>query len=188
MKWHLESLSTLIRDNRKLMPAVIIIAALSSLLIIRAGYGYHVEAKKKIFLNIERYASIQSMLAREDEVLKLKDSYKERLRVLESGLLKSDKPAIAAAELEEAFKTFASRKGIKVSSEKALPFERAGSYTRIPVEFQINARLSELKELLYDMRSARVLMGARTVRIKTVPEKTSGILDVTLLVEGASGK
>jgi hypothetical protein len=179
------SIASFARANRKLAPAFALIIVLVSLLVARAAYNYHTAVLGEIAVSADRYAAFQSMLERADELRGLQEANERKLRDLEGGLLSADKPSIAAAKLQEAFKALVSKKKISVTSERALPAVYADRYARVPVEFQVKAGMSELKDLLYEVQASPVLMGVKSLRIKSTESGGPGSLDVTIVVEGA---
>lgn len=168
--------------------AALAVVFLLSLLLIRAGYSYHVATMSEIEARVGDYEAAISMVGMEEELKKRKESGEKRLMELEKGLLKADKPSTGAAMLQEAFKALTVKKGITVASEKALPHSEQGIYVRVPVEFQLRAGLPQLKDLLYEMSGSAYIMGVKKIRIKKAGQGGPGALDVTLTVEGAYKK
>lgn len=176
-----------VEANRRLLPALGIIVVLAALLIGRAGYRYHISSLEEIASNAERYEAFQTVLERADDFEKLKKKNEERVREFESGLLGAHKPSTGAAKLHEAFKELASKRGIAISSVRPLPAVYTERYAKVGVEFLVKGRLVEIKDLLYDMHASQVLMGVKSIRIKTEAEGSPS-LDATIVVEGAIRK
>jgi hypothetical protein len=185
MRSFIQGIASVVRANRKLAPAFAIIVVLASLLAARAVYNYHMAVLEEIASSADRYAAFQSMLERAGELRGLQEANELKLRALEGGLLSADTPPIAAAKLQEAFKALVSKKNIAVISERALPAVNADRYARVPVEFQVKAGMSEIKDLLYEIQASSVLMGVRSLRVKAADAGGPGSLDVTIVVEGA---
>ncbi len=179
------SVFSMIKANRRMLYLSAAICILAVLVIIKTGYNYHIALIEEIASKEELYFTNSSMLVRGDEMSKSLKAYEQRVSGLESGLLATDKPSIGAAMLVELFKIFSSHRGISITSEKVLPFKDAEIYVRIPVEFQFKAEMYQLKELLFDLESSSILAGVRDLRIKAANMKSSGGLDVSMVVEGA---
>ncbi len=177
----------LLKGNGRSFYLVVLSGSVIFLLIIAFGLRYHLGAQEEIALKAEQYAVFSSLISRKDDILKRKEAAFEMIGSLEKGLLKAESPSMGAVMLEEAFKAFSARRGIKIVSEKALPPAEALAYIKVPVEFQLKAGTSGLKDLLLDIRSAPVLMGIRMMRIRSSGLSSSG-LDVTLVIEGAIKK
>lgn len=178
-------LRALMLENRKLLPGIVIIGVLAVLLILRAGYNYHQGMHQEI-------SSYEELLRNSSMILARGESLEERLSVgikmagtLEKGLLGAVQPSIGAAELQEEFKNYSSRRQIVITSETALSFEEAGDYIKIPVEFRFKAELWRLSDLLYDIQASPLLMGVKKLRIRSPEEREPTMLTVTIVVEGA---
>jgi Tfp pilus assembly protein PilO len=176
-----------VEANRRLLPAFVVIVILAALLIGRSGYRYHLSALEEIASTAERYEAFQSVLDRAGDFEKLRKKDDERVREFERGLLGADKPSTGAAKLHEAFKELASKRGVAISSVRPLSAVYTESYAKVGVEFLVKGRLVELKDLLYDMQASPVLMGVRSIRIKSDAEGSPS-LDATIVVEGAIRK
>ncbi|MBI1912592.1 MAG: hypothetical protein HYS21_11405 [Deltaproteobacteria bacterium] len=176
-----------LRQSR-LFYGALLIPLLVLLILARSAYRYHMGAREEIMVKIEQYQAQYSMMAKGEDILTAKKIAEERLLKMEKGLLDATKPSMAAAMLQETFKAFSSKKGITITSEKALNYSEKGRYIKIPVEFQFRAGLAELKDLLYDIKAAPVVMGVKEIRIKSPRQNEAGRLDVSLVIEGAINK
>lgn len=180
-----KKLRKLATENRRVFSGLVIIGVLCCLLILKWGYGYHVAIREEIATQRERYVAYAAILERSGEMAGFEKSAERHIGELEKGLLKAGKPSMAVAEMGEAFKKLSSKKGITVNFEKALAFAEEEGYVRIPVEFQFKAEMSRLKELLYDLEASPLLMGIRSVRLKSKGDEK---LEVSMVVEGAIRK
>jgi len=177
-------IQAMIKKNRRLVAGSAVIFALSALLVIEALHGRHIARKAEIAARAEAYVSGPEASLRGPQAERRIQSAEERITEMEKGLLGAGNPAVGAALLQEAFKSFASKKGISVASERALPASENGGYRKVPVEFQFKANLEELKGLLDDVSASKTVMGVRSVRVKS-PDSGAGRLDVSLVLEGA---
>jgi len=181
----IDKIRLLLMENRRILPGIALIGALVLILIGRWGYTHHQNSMEEIAAYREVLQVSSSIVARGDEIKSLIEQKKNRIKELERGLLKADKPSMAAAELQEAFKKLLISKKISISSESVLNFEEAGDYIRIPVEFHLKAGLSQLTRLLYDVRASRLLIGVRSLNIKVPFAKGREQMNVSLVIEGA---
>lgn len=180
----IKRIQTAIGRNRRLAFGFAAIFVLSALLAIRALHAEHAVRKAELEARAEAYMIDAPALLTSEQAEKTRRAAEEKLWEMEKGLLGADNPAIGAALLQESFKSYTSRKGISVSSERALPSSEKGGYKRIPVEFQFKASLEDLKGLMEDIKASPTVMGVRSIRVKS-PERGSGRLDVSLVLEGA---
>lgn len=177
-------IQAMIKKNRRLAAGVAVIFALCAFLAIEALHGRHIARKAEIAARAAAYASGPEASLRGPQAERLMKSTEERIMEMEKGLLGASNPAVGAALLQEAFKSFASKKGIAVASQRALPAGENGGYRKVPVEFQFKANLGELKGLLDDISASKTVMGVRSVRVKS-PDRGAGRFDVSLVLEGA---
>lgn len=180
----LERMTRLMEEDRRVVPAVLIILALSGLLVYQWGRGYHAGALEEIASLSEQYQMHRAVEARAGDLPTRIERARSDIEELERGLLKADTEALGAAVLQEAVKSIAAKRGIKMSSEKALSTVEAGEYTRIPVEFQFKSGLRQMKAFILDIESSELLMGVRRLNIRT-QGGPGDRLEVTIAVEGA---
>lgn len=174
-----------IKKNRRVAAAIAVICVLSALLVLKGLHSQHITRKAEIEARAESYRSASTVLLRGAQVEKLKKSAEKKIAAMEKGLLDADHPSIGAALLQEAFKSYTVKKGIAVSSERALPFSERGGYRLVPVEFQFKANLEEFKGLLYDIKSSPLVMGVKSVRINSSGRGGPERFEVSLVLEGA---
>lgn len=174
--------------SRILLPGAVIILMLLAALAARWAYNYHAALREEINTSVEIYRSASAMLASEGRIKNGLKSARIRLGQMERGLLRAKKPPVGAASLQELFKAMAKRRGITISSARPLSFGKGGAYINIPVEFHFMTGIGELKSLLYDIRSSRLIMGVKYIRIKSADKNKTGKLDTTLRLEGLMKK
>ncbi len=172
-------------ENRRILPGIAVIGVLVLLLLVKWGYSHHQDARREIAAYREALQASSSIVARGDEIEKLIELKKNRIKELEKGLLKASRPSMAAAELQEAFKKLLLSKNISISSENVLNFEEAGDYIKIPVEFHLKAELWQLTRLLYDVRASRLLMGVKSMDVKVPYSENKAKMNISLVIEGA---
>lgn len=181
----MEKILTLTKENRRILPGIAIIGTLVFVLVLKWGYNTHQSSVAEITAYNDLLQTSSAIASRGEGVKKLIAEQKTEIGTLEKGLLKAEKPSIAAAQLQEAFKKIVARKKIIISSENVLNFEDAGKYIRIPVEFHLQAELSQLTRLLYEIQLSPLLMGVRSMNIRSMNATNSSRMSVTLVLEGA---
>lgn len=174
-----------VEKNRRLAVGAALIFVLSALLAIEALHGRHVAKKAALEARAGAYRSGAVTLLKGEEAEKIRKSRREKIMEMEKGLLGANNPSIGAALLQEAFKSYASRRGIPVASQRTLPAGDHGVYKKVPVEFQFKAKPEELKGLFDDIKGSPMVMGVRSVRVKSNERGPGGRLDVSLVLEGA---
>ncbi|CAG1065978.1 hypothetical protein BAC1_01575 [uncultured bacterium] len=180
MKALVEFLSKIAAENKRLAYGIALIMLLSALIALKAFYNFHAGVQKDIELKKETLALLASAVQRGGEGDVKRET--DRLHALEEGLIKSDKPSIAAALVQKAFKSAASKNTVTVISERPLKPLEAGAYTVVPIEFQLKTGLSGLKGLLADLHASNPATGVASVIIKA---SDNAMLDVTLVIQGA---
>lgn len=184
MSHYSQRLQELSKENRLLLPGACIILVLFSVLTFRSGYSAHLLLNEEIKTKAELYGLSTQMLSESENISKQLVAAKRRVVELEEGLFKVTKPSLGAAKLQSVLQEMASKRGMMISSAKTLPFKVEGIYTVMPVEFRLKINPIQLKELLYDIQSASVLIGVKETRIKVSDIRKPDDLDVTLIVEG----
>jgi hypothetical protein len=180
LKAFVSFLSKIVAGNKRLAYGIALIMLLSALTVIKAFYNFHAGVQKDIELKKETLALLASAVQRGSEGGDKKGT--DRLHALEDGLIKSDKPSIAAALVQKAFKFAASKNTITVISERPLKPLEAGAYTVVPIEFQLKAGLSGFKGLLADLHSSYPSTSVASLSIKA---SDNAMLDVTIVIQGA---
>ena len=180
-----ERLRSLIEENRLVLPGMIIIGVLAAALLARWGYGKHASMLSEISAREETIRTYSMLVARGGEMKRAIDAGEKRIARMEKGLLKATNPSTGAAELQEAVKRIASRKRIQIRSENVLAFEKTSDYIKVPVQFQMDADMTQLTGLLYEIQSSPLLMSVRTININGRRRSGRGLLHVSLVVDGA---
>lgn len=165
--------------NRKLLPAVVIMVVLACLLIFRAVNDFHSTVMEQIEIKSESLERLRAANAGTQGAARTE----ERLKLLEKGLIDADKTTVAAAVLQNSFKSMARKHGITITSERPLKVTDLGAYTKVPVEFQMKASLSELTELFVELRSMTPRAGVGSIIIKKGQD--GSMLDIVLVLNGA---
>ncbi len=80
--------------------------------------------------------------------------------------LESDKPALAAAEVQNRIKEVADIYGLEVTSEKIATSIKSGNYVIIPVQITATGDVGHLKDFLYEIESSIPLMTASQLTVR----------------------
>jgi Tfp pilus assembly protein PilO len=175
------------KNNKVVLPGAIIILLLVTFLVIRIGANYHTGLHDEISTKLEHYKISAGSLARGGNILGELESVEARIKQLEAGLIRAKKAPVGAARLQSELKSLSEKRDITVVSVKVLPFHETEFYTKIPVEFQFRLKISQLKELLYDIQASPSLISVKGIRIKAdnrLRDSSADELIVMLRVEG----
>ncbi len=178
----------LFEKNRRLFAGIALIVILAALILIRAGYRYHQSVTQEIETKAELYSMSVALMADSSGVEELRRSAEKKADTLEKGLLAAERPPVAAAKLQKAFREISKKRGVVVSSERMLPFSEEGFYVKIPVEFQFRADMHQVKNIMYDIVSSPVVVGVRRLKLRAEDSRNPRMLDVVMTVEGAMKK
>jgi Tfp pilus assembly protein PilO len=145
---------------------------------VRSSAREYVETKQ---LTLQR--QINKILEKEEIEDRLKQVNSE-LNELEKGLLKGDKPPVAAAEIQKRLKALAQSLGIEIKSERTLNPTDDGLYIGIPVEIGFTASTAKLKDILYKIKTSPLLLTITKIRIRVTNIKNPVDVYATLVVKG----
>src|ERR1043166_4637954 len=96
------------------------------------------------------------------------DALAQRLRSMESGLLQSATPALAAAELQQWVRDTAAAHGIEVRSiEFQQTKPEASGYTHVPVGLEFQCHVDQLADFLADVRSGPKLLAVPRFQVQS---------------------
>ncbi|MBI5885123.1 MAG: hypothetical protein HZB85_00865 [Deltaproteobacteria bacterium] len=184
----MRTVSRLFEKNRRLSAGIALIIILASLILIRAGYRYHLSVRQEIETKAELYSISAAFLSDSSGVEELLRSAEKKADTFEKGLLAAERPPVAAAKLQKAFREISKKRGVVVSSERMLPFSEEGVYLKIPVEFQFRAEMYQVKDMMYDIISSPMVIGVRRLKLRPEDSRNPIMLDVVMTVEGAMKK
>lgn len=125
-----------------------------------------------------------SVLSRRRALEGESDKLKSRLANLESKLLQSDKPPLAAAELQKILKSAAAKAKVNISSERILEPVVRGHYIEIPVEIKVRCSVTRFASLLFAIENSAKHLSIRELNIKTDHKISPKEINVTLAVSG----
>src|SRR5262249_48171040 len=136
-----------------------------------------------------RGARRRRLVARHDRYGQERDALQTEIAERRTRLLPSDKPPLAASELQKLIKLFAQDSGVEVRSERMLPVADRGSYIEGPVEVTLPGRIRSLVQFLGRLEAAPVQVSVQDLKIRVVSVAAPRELLATLAVTGyiASG-
>ncbi len=126
---------------------------------------------------------INKIADKENLKKKLKIANSE-LKKLEQDFISTDKPPVAAARIQRALKQMASSINIEIILEKALNPEDMGFYLVIPVEIGFRAPAEKFKEMLYKIRTSKLLLTISEVKVRVTNLRNPLDAHTTLTVNG----
>lgn len=170
--------------NKRLLVWLGAAAFLAAALMASSIRSRHLGLLADLEMKKEQYSLYAGMLEKEDEVAGLLGSGGSALDALEKKLIKADDAVIGAARLQEAFKSFAAKRGANIMYQKSLPATELSGYTKISIEFELTAELSQLVGLLEDLRNAPEIIGIREMTIKK-DEAGTRLLKAGFVIESA---
>lgn len=101
-----------------------------------------------------------------------KDAILERLILNEEKytdmLLKSDKPPVVAARLQNTLKEMAEDEGVNIISEKQLAIEERGPFIEVPIEITLRCSITKLTNLIYAIEDYQKFLDISKLNIRVV--------------------
>jgi Tfp pilus assembly protein PilO len=91
---------------------------------------------------------------------------------LRPSLLTSDKPSLAAAELQNLVKEAAGTRGLQITSEKIVSPVKGEWFTVIPVEVTASGQLEHLTDFLYAVETGRPALSVPEMTIRVNKKRT----------------
>lgn len=140
---------------------------------------YEKAEAKKIYLS-KQLARISD----KDSIAKKLEAGRIELKELEKGLIKGDKPAVAAAELQRLCREITMTSGVDIRTERALNPVDSGLYYSIPVEIGFQVTTSKLKDILLKIETSPFLLSIPEMKIRVININNPSDVYVTLTVAG----
>jgi Tfp pilus assembly protein PilO len=94
-----------------------------------------------------------------------------RIGAYDRALLPGATPPLAAADLQTLFKKISDSAGLKIQSEKILPFVKRGGYREIPVQIVAKGDIRNLKEFLFAIDASPVFIAVQDLGLRTVAKR-----------------
>jgi hypothetical protein len=88
-------------------------------------------------------------------------------------LLPSDKPPLAAADLQTRLKELAARAGLDIVSEKILNHRTKGAFIEIPLQIVAKGSIDNLKDFIVSLEGADVLIEIEEINLRALSRRRS---------------
>ena len=124
----------------------------------------------------------QGLVTSKDRVAKANAAMKGALARIESQFLSGANPAVASADLQEILKNLTAAQGVKMSSAKVLQPREAGPYLEVPVQVQMQATITQLVTLLFNLEHNQKLLFIPELDINAPRMGQGDAKDQTLLI------
>lgn len=126
----------------------------------------------------------QDLVARKAAFLADLDATNLRLQALNTRLLPSGTPAVAASELQKMVKDMATQASTEVRSERILqPVER-GELLEVPIEIAVSGDIRQLVDLLSRLERAPKLVTVQDLKVRVINISQPRELLTTLTLSG----
>lgn len=156
------------------------------------GYLYLVEP---LMARQERVGTLitarEELLARQRRLVARRDRYAQDQEALQAELaqrrarlLPSDKPPLAASELQKLVKSTAQDSGVEVRSERILPTTERGGYVEVPVEVTLSGPIRAIVSFLYRLEAVPAQVSVQDLRLRVVSVAAPRDLLATVAVTG----
>ncbi len=145
---------------------------------IRTAMQNHTDAKK---ITLERQIKKISL---KESLLNTHSLLSAETEQLESGLIPTEKPPVAAARIQRTLKEMASSLDIEIIREKALNPVDAGLYLAIPVEIGFRTTSEKLKSMLFRIKTSDFLLTTSDVKIRVSNIRNPVDAHTTMIVTG----
>jgi Tfp pilus assembly protein PilO len=186
-----------LKKRERVMLAVaglaVVVYLLASLVVL-PGIRRYVEAGTELEEGERVLEGYRTTLDRERDLRQRLQSAEAAAASLTPSLLTSDKPPLAAAELQNLVKDAAGSRGLQITSEKIAAAVKGEWMTVIPVEVTASGQINQLTDFLYAVETGRPALSVpeMTIRVnkrRTFDAATKKYLDMeelqaTILVTG----
>ncbi len=88
-------------------------------------------------------------------------------------LLPSDKPPLAAADLQTRLKELAARAGLDIVSEKILNHRAKGAFIEIPLQIVAKGSIDNLRDFIVSLEGADVLIEIEEINLRALSRRRS---------------
>lgn len=173
------------RERRVLLAAAVVAGAVAAFVyVVQPFVAAQLRAR-------EQLAEHRALLTRLGRVASGKDAYQRhvealraRLRGAEPRLFRGDKPALAAAELQELLHTIGREVGVSVIRENVPLSRKSGDFTEISVELSMRGDLKAIRNFLYRLQTAPRLLTVPKLVMRSYPAPGVASLSADVQVSG----
>jgi len=173
--------------NRKY---ILIVAA--GLLVLGLVYRFYpffegmLSPKAELELKMGRIVKYQKRLKSESGLKTSVENLKGALTKAEEGLLTGKTPVLTAVQIQEILQKITEKSGVVIGRLQVLNPEESekDGYLSVPVEFYIDATISQLKEVLYRISVFQKYLTVTKLRIDYATRGASGSIRCEMIVAG----
>ena len=140
----------------------------------------------EIDLKEERLKKYRQMLGQATDLEAELISLNRFLDRLEAGLLTGKTPSLAAADIQNILSDIAGRNGVEIKTVRVLKHQELEEkiYQSIPVQFFISSDISQLRTILYSIRSSPKNLTVQKLDINVARRGKSRELKSTITIAG----
>lgn len=145
-----------------------------------------VSVSDEIALKQEHVEKYRRIAARRDQVVAENAAIKRQFRQMEKRLLTGETPSLAAVEIQNILNAIAEAGNIKFSTMRVMKSVESDSadYVRVPVQFAMNADISQLKDVVYQIETAPQLLVISEMSVRQIRSKDNQQIQALITVEG----
>ena len=130
-----------------------------------SGAADRIESRMK---TLEQYGEY---VARKTPLLEEQRELEAALGEYRAALLPSDKPPLAAADLQTRLKALAARAGLNIVSEKILDHREKGAFIEIPLQIVAKGSIANLRDFIVLLESADVLIEIEEINLRALSRR-----------------
>ena len=130
-----------------------------------SGAADRIEDKLEALEKYGEYVARKPLLLEEDRALEA------ALREYGIALLPSDKPPLAAADLQTRLKELAARAGLDIVSEKILNHREKGAFIEIPLQIVAKGSIDNLRDFIVSLEEADVLIEIEEINLRALSRR-----------------
>jgi len=172
------------REKKFLLAGGVIILLIIIYLTARWYNDIRSSIRRQVEINQMTLQRQLNKISMDREIEKKLETIDVKVKELEKGLISSDRPSLAAAEVQRNLKDIAMSVGIDIKSEKTLnPVDR-GFYLAIPVEIGFTTTTSRLKDMLYKLKTSPLLFTIPMMRVRVTTVNNPVDVSAILIVQG----
>lgn len=172
------------REKKFLLAGGVIILLIIIYLTARWYNDIRSSIRRQVEINQMTLQRQLNKISMDREIEKKLETIDVKVKELEKGLISSDRPSLAAAEVQRNLKDIAMSVGIDIKSEKTLnPVDR-GFYLAIPVEIGFTTTTARLKDMLYKLKTSPLLFTIPMMRVRVTTVNNPVDVSATLIVQG----
>jgi vacuolar-type H+-ATPase subunit I/STV1 len=178
------------REGRLILAAGAILLAAALVYRFYPALSEAFSVSDEVAVKIRQIRKYQEVIAKQDALRKEKKTLQKRLKSLESSLLAGSTESLAAVNLQDFIKKITSAGNMEIDAIRVLTPEsgEGADYTLIPVRFTTISGIRQLKDLLFQIESARQLLIVQELSVDSLEPRRPGEIRATITVAGVMPK